>query len=136
MGKTTINQILAKNLKAAMEARFDGVVNQSELARVSGVSQKSISNLLHPENREKAKAKDGETEGKEGKVPSTSLATLVDLAKALNVEVWELLHPNLERSRREHQFYQQIDRAYKKLPPLGEAEIIEIAQNRRKGGKD
>jgi transcriptional regulator with XRE-family HTH domain len=88
MKKRDINQVLAKNLKEAIERKYDGVVNQSELARQSGVSQKTISNILstlRPDLADMSVA------------PSPTVAKLSLLAKALDIALWELLHPDPTR---------------------------------------
>jgi transcriptional regulator with XRE-family HTH domain len=84
MKKRDINQVLAKNLKEAMERKFDGEVNQSELARQSGVSQKTISNILSTLRPELADL---------NVAPSPTVTKLSLLAKALDMDLWELLHP-------------------------------------------
>ena len=105
MKKRDVNQVLAKNLKAAIERKFDGKVNQSALARLSGVSQKTISNILSA-----ADPTPGETP------PSPSLYTLEALAEKLGVAVWELVHPDPEKARREQDFYRKIEEDFVRLP--------------------
>lgn len=118
-------EVLARNLKAAMERHYDGVVNQSALARDSGVAQKGISNYLSANKPENKPHLDD--------IPSPSLETLCKLAEALNIEAWELLHPDPEKARREQQFYERIEKDFRKLPPIEDEQVH--ASERRKMGR-
>jgi hypothetical protein len=80
--------ILAKNLRRAMAVKFDGQVNQSLLSRRSGVSQKTISNILSADEKS-----DAELAG----VPSTTLRMVEQLAQVFGMEAWMLLHPGDEQ---------------------------------------
>lgn len=116
MKKWDINYMLAKNLEAAMKRKFDGEVNQSELARLSGVSQKTISNILSALVA---------TPGEKGH--STTLSKIEPIAKALGVELWELVHPDPDKARREQEFYKRIEEDFTKLPPVEERRKAQIS---------
>ncbi len=94
-----VNVQLAKNLRVAMEMKF-GSVNQSELARLAGVAQKTVSNVLARER---------------GPAPSPSLTVVQRLAEALGIEAWQLIHPDPERAEREQEFYRRIEKDFSKL---------------------
>lgn len=91
-----------------MEKKFYGDVNQSALARMSKVSQKTISNILSATSKP-----DAEVE----QLPSTSIAILATLAESLGLPAWVLLHPDPERAARLDDMYKSIERDFKTLPP-------------------
>lgn len=103
--KRPINEVLAENIRAAMQSRH--IATQEELAKRSGLSQRTISNYLNPQNRAR---------GASGKEPSAKLSEVDQIAVALNVEAWNLLR---DLSPSERAFYDRIDEAYRKLtgPP-------------------
>ncbi len=80
----SITAVLAKNLAALMSA---AKLSQSDLARVSGIKQRTISLYLRPGDRIRNVTK---------VPPSPTLKRVAQLAHALNVEPWVLLHPELE----------------------------------------
>jgi transcriptional regulator with XRE-family HTH domain len=90
-------KILAKNLKSAIQ-RVHGDISGAEFARRCDVSQKTISNILSA-NRP--------ADLVPTPLPSPSIETIEKIGAALNMEPWELLHPDLDRVRREHEFYIQ-----------------------------
>lgn len=45
-----------------------------------------------------------------------TLDKLAKLTRPLNCEVWELLHPDIERSRREREMYKKIEQNFSALP--------------------
>lgn len=98
MSKMPINAVLAANLRYFMTAR--GITAQTALAASAGVAQRTVSNYLNPANR---------TESATGKAPSAKLSELESIAKALNVEVWELLRPMSEADRL---IYQKVEEAF------------------------
>lgn len=77
----SINQVVAENLAYWVEQRG---FTQVALAAKAGVSQKTVSNYLNPQQR---------TEGATGKEPSAKLSELARIADALGVEVWQLTRP-------------------------------------------
>lgn len=81
MGLLDINQVLADNLRAAMNR---AEVNQTALGKKSGVAQNTISLYLAPEKR-KPSAK--------GKEPSGKVTEVARMAAALGIEAWQLLLP-------------------------------------------
>lgn len=88
MVKLHVKQLLARNLRNAMQAKF-GKENQSELSRLTDkkVAPKTISNYLAAN-----KIRDPNDPNLES-IPSPSLTLLADLADVLGLEVWELLLP-------------------------------------------
>lgn len=88
MAKLHVKQLLARNLRNAMQAKF-GKENQSELSRLTSgkVAPKTISNYLAAN-----KIQDPNDPTLES-IPSPSLTLLDDLAGVLGLEVWELLLP-------------------------------------------
>lgn len=123
MKKEDISQILARNLAEGMQRKY-GAVNASELARASGVPQTTISLFLRPDRRIPLKS---------GEMPSPTLSKVSALAEALDIETWELLHPDPERAKREQEFYRRIERDFQKLPPLPTEKPDGIEQERRQG---
>lgn len=96
-----------------------GFSSQAELAKKSGVAQRTISNYLSPDLRE---------QGTTGKQPSAKIAEVEKIAQALNMEAWDLLR---DLSLPEREMYSKIEAAYKELlakqppsaAPVGEAAI-------------
>lgn len=106
--KKTVNQIVAAHL-AQMKGEKWG--SQEELAAKAGVSQKTISNCLNPEQR---------AEGATGRVPSVTLAALERICTALEAEVWELVAPfGAEETA--------LLSAYREADPVGREVILRAA---------
>jgi transcriptional regulator with XRE-family HTH domain len=101
MAAKAVNAVLAENLRYWMGEA--GIGSQAQLAEKSGVSQRTISNYLNPDNRQ---------EGATGKEPSAKLTELQKIADALGVGVWELVRPMTPRERK---FYSQVEKAYADL---------------------
>jgi transcriptional regulator with XRE-family HTH domain len=78
MPKLDIGQIFARNVKAARDARG---MNQSQLAKKSGVSNAHLSEVMSGIN-------------------GITIQLLADIADALDVEPWELLADSKETKRR------------------------------------
>lgn len=93
-------QIIAESLAHYMRLRD---VNQSALAKLSGVGQTTISLYLHPERR---------MSGKSGKMPSPNVTDLGLLATALGIESWQLMH---DAGPEERAFYDKIAEAYQAM---------------------
>lgn len=74
-----INRIVADNLAYWMR---EEKVTQAALAQRAGISQKTVSNYLNPDQR---------SEGTMGKPPSPKLTELALIADALHVQVWQML---------------------------------------------
>jgi transcriptional regulator with XRE-family HTH domain len=100
MSEKTISQVVAENLAYRMGKLS---MTQGALAAKAGLSQKTISNYLNPEQR---------TEGSKGKQGSPKLWELERVARALGAEVWELTRAMNERERA---MYDAIEKAYKEL---------------------
>ncbi|WP_315531536.1 helix-turn-helix transcriptional regulator [Delftia acidovorans] len=81
MPESSLNQILADNLALHMEKKG---LKQMALAKKCGVGQTTISLYLSPDRRKP---------GKDGKAGSAKLTEVEMLARALEVEPWELLRP-------------------------------------------
>lgn len=93
--------MLSENLAFWMQQR--GLNAQEVLAARAGVSQRTISDYLHPENR---------LDSKTGKEPSAKLTEVEKLARALDIGVWDLLR---DLTPKERAFYRQVEDAYRKL---------------------
>lgn len=78
-----INAVLAENIRTLMNKKQ---LVQTTLAKAAGMGQTTVSLYLNPENRKP---------GKSGKPPSAKLSEVDALAKALDVEPWELLRVQL-----------------------------------------
>lgn len=79
MTKAEIRQVLARNLRQAMD-RTAGLETQSALAKKTGISQSHLSDVLNC-------------------VTSTGVDLLADLADALDIQPWELLADSEETKR-------------------------------------
>lgn len=102
MNQTSINAVLADNLRHFMDAKG---LKQPGLAKISGVKQTTISLYLDPERRLK---------GASGKEPSAKLTEVAMLASALGIEVWELVRDLTPEQRLA---YSKIEEAYRALFP-------------------
>lgn len=100
MPEKTISQVVAANLAYWME---QAEMTQTALAAKAGVSQKTISNYLNPDQR---------VESATGKVPSPKLEELDKIARVLAIPVWQLVR---EMSEKERKLYEHIERAYSEL---------------------
>lgn len=101
MTAKSINAVLAANLAHFMRAC--GIESQSDLAKRSGVAQRTISNYLNPDLRE---------QGKSGKQPSAKLTEVEKIAQAMNIEAWDLLR---DLNPNEREMYTRIETAYREL---------------------
>jgi len=81
MSDLDINEVLARNLRATMKGKG---VTQTALGAKSGVKQNTISLYMAPEKRK---------QGASGKAPSGKLTEVALMAKALDMEAWQLLLP-------------------------------------------
>lgn len=84
----SISEILARNLAAAMRAAG---LSQPALYRLSGIKQRTISLYLRPADRIRNSTQ---------VPPSPTLERVSQLAAALRIEPWMLLHPNPELAQR------------------------------------
>lgn len=106
MAAEPINDVLATNLAHFMAKRG---LTQAALASKCGVGQTTVSLYLDPSRRKI---------GARGKPPSAKLSEVEMLAKALSVEVWELLR-HLTPAEREA--YEQIEKVYNLMNPQSNA---------------
>jgi transcriptional regulator with XRE-family HTH domain len=97
VSEKSINEIVAANLAFWMA---EAGITQTALATKALVSQKTISNYLNPNQR---------NEGSTGKSPSAKLTELDRVAKALNIETWQLVRAMTPAERRA---FNAIERAY------------------------
>lgn len=101
MEKTrTLAAILAGNLEFFMSREGCPYPNANSLGEAALVAPNSVRNLLKPAKRTVTRDK---PEG------FPQLDTVAKIAKKLNVEVWELFHPDIEKSLRERAMYAQIE---------------------------
>ncbi len=104
--KNTASQVVADNLKSLMKEKG---WSQPALAEKSSVAQRSISNLLRPTERAASKS---------GKAPSPTVAQVEAVARAFDLEAWQLLCP---MSGDKWKIYMAAERMYKDL--LAPAEV-------------
>jgi transcriptional regulator with XRE-family HTH domain len=106
-------------------------LTQTALAAKAGVSQKTVSNYLNPEQR---------ADGAKGKEPSAKVSELDLIARALGIEAWQLMRAMTERERL---LYERIEKAYadlvapaepvEKIPNLGDGATV---KNQRQEAED
>lgn len=82
-------QTIADNLVSRMHDRG---VKEPELAKISGVSRRTVGNFVRPNNRKPVS-------GEKADLPSGTIANLVKLALALDIEPSKLLKPRSEKVR-------------------------------------
>lgn len=85
--KKSANKVLAENLAEYVAAKGGAdpdKASQMAFAKKVGVSQRTISYYLHPENRAISKT---------GKIPSARIGEVETIADALGLETYELLMP-------------------------------------------
>lgn len=111
----SINQVLASNLRYWMD---NAELSQAALAEKAGVSQKTISNYLNPEQRDS---------GKTGREPSAKLAELDRIAAALSIGVWQLVRQMTDSERK---MYEAIEQHYKTLRDDAAQTAEALAANR------
>lgn len=101
-----LNAIVKKNLAYFMALPSCAYKNPNALAEKAEVASNTIRNLLDPTKRTlSGQKKDG----------YPTIETLAAIAPHLGCEVWELLHPNIERSRREREMYRHIESDFNRL---------------------
>ena len=91
-------EALAVNLEQRMRAHG---MTEDALANASGISPRTVGNFLRPGNRASKR-------GTSKSFPSGTIANLFKLAKALDVEAWELLCGHEAHDR----FHAAIEAAY------------------------
>ena len=119
MKKKDINQVFAENLAAAMRRKYGEYdKKQSELSRDTGgrISQKTISNLLSVLKPDAPN------------MSSPTLSTIEPLAKALNIQLWELLHPNSGVIASDPEL-DEVVTTFKNSDPSGRAFILRVMRS-------
>lgn len=97
-----IRTTVAKNVKFFMARPSSEFRTANALAVAAGLAANSVRYLIEPERRPTTTEK-----GVGGGWPG--LETLAAVAPFLKCELWELLHPNIERSQREREAYALIE---------------------------
>lgn len=101
--KRDLRQIVAANLKFFMARPNCPYRNANSLGKAAGIAPNTVTNLLHPSRRTVTSTK---PQG------YPTLDKLERIATVLHCEVWELLHPDIERSTREREMYRTIEADY------------------------
>ena len=102
MSAKPINEVLAANLAHFMELRG---LKQQSLANKCGMAQTTVSLYLHPSRRKISAS---------GKTPSAKLSEVEQLAKSLDIEIWQLLRDLTPEQRTA---YEAIEIAFLALNP-------------------
>lgn len=108
-----LRAIIAENLRFFMDREDSLYRNANALSIAAKMSANSVRNILDPDRRPTT------TEKGEG---YPLLDTLAAIAGALGVQVWELLHPDIQRSMRERDLYRTVESGFPKQdrsPPPG-----------------
>ena len=103
--KPSLNRVLAKNLAYFM-ARTESLGNANALGLKAKIAPNTVSNLLRPHRRT---VTDTKPEG------YPTLDKLARIAAALGIEVWELLHPDIEKSLREREMYRALEKDFRRI---------------------
>ena len=106
-----VSVTLAANLKDAYE-RQSKYRSLTALAKAAGVAATSIGYMLNPETRQPSKS---------GKLPSPTIENVDAVAKALNMQAWQLIYPEpSERdvSDRQRKVWQAIEENMRELRNL------------------
>ena len=97
MAKFDLNQLVAKNLNYFMQRPKSLYKNANALGKVAKIAPNTIRNLLDPTKRTvTAEKPDG----------FPLLDTLAKIAPHLGCDVWELLHPDIEKAVRQREVYE------------------------------
>lgn len=107
MKEKDLRRTMARNLAFFMARESCPYKNANALGVAAKVAPNTIRNLLDPSKRTTTSAKpDG----------YPTLDILDKIAQKLPCEVWELLHPDIEKSIREREMYKRIEHSFKALP--------------------
>lgn len=109
MNKNT-HATIAANVQALMSET--GVRTQKELAKKTGLAQRTISNVLNP-----------------GSVGSIRIETLDSLARFFNIESYHLMIPDLPIEELKHKRIEKVIECYAQSSPEGRENIKRIAEN-------
>lgn len=98
-------QTLADNLDKHMNEQG---MSETGLAQASGISPRTVGNFLRPANRHS-------TRGTSKAFPSGTIANLVRIASALDIEAWKLLCVDKAKDTNTHRakFMATVEQAYK-----------------------
>lgn len=107
MKNRDLRQIVARNLAFFMSRPGCLYRNANALAVVARIAPNSVRNLLDPKKRTV-------TAGKPEGYPTLDL--LEKIASKLPCHVWELLHPDIEKSLIEREMYVRLEQNFKTLP--------------------
>lgn len=108
MPNPDLRAVIARNLAFFMGRPKAPYSNANSLGIAAKVAPNTIRYLLHPSRRPTLASK---PEG------YPTLDKLEKIAHTLSCEVWELLHPNIQKSLREREMYRQLERDFRALPP-------------------
>src|SRR5262245_33621312 len=103
VARVDLRRVIAGNLKYFMQRPGSLYKTANALGVAAKVAPNTVRNLLDPRKRTVTSTK---PEG------YPTLDKLEALALRLGCEVWELLHPDLERSIREREMYSKIEHDY------------------------
>jgi len=106
----TIHEIIAENVKRLMFYKDD--MKQTALAKKTGISQRTISNVLTP-----------------GSVGSITTDTIEKLAKFFNIEPYHLIIPNLPMEELLTKRIETVIECYSQSAIDGRENIKRIAEN-------
>lgn len=92
--------VLRHNLRFFMELPGSHLRNANALAVKAHVAPNTVRNILEPSKRTTTASKP---------LGYPTLDKIELLARALNCQVWELLHPDIKRSLSEREMYRKIE---------------------------
>lgn len=106
-----VSVTLAANLKDAYtrQSRYKSL---TALAKAAGVAQTSIWYMMNPDTRQPSKS---------GKLPSPTIESIDSVARALNMQAWQLIYPEpsgADASDRQRQLWQKIEENMAELRAL------------------
>lgn len=104
VAKDDLSEVLARNLKYFMKLPGCPYPTANALAVAAGISPNTVRYYMDPRKRPPT------TDKAQG---FPTLDKLEILAGRLGRDTWELLHPDIERSVRERDFYKQIESDFK-----------------------
>lgn len=108
--KNKIHEAVAANLKLLMACH--GGINQVSLAKKTGLSQRTISNVLRP-----------------GSVGSITTDTIESLAEFFKIEPYHLMIPNLPIEELLSKSIESLIECYARSSEVGRENIKRIAEN-------
>jgi transcriptional regulator with XRE-family HTH domain len=106
MEEADANAILAKNLRYFMQRPSSPYRTANALAEAAGMSANTVRYYLD-EKKRPARSANG--------VGFPTMNKLSKLAEKLGCEVWELLHPDIERSLSEREMYRKVQADFERI---------------------